>query len=439
MSSRDKWKISWKNVKAGKSCGIKIIIGLSACMFLIFALVILVDFYSDYMLDFSNSHSNKLYLFSPIQSVDFGDFRKEAEEKSLWSNACNADRCSVMADIRPVQSDGLKVKNTSVTINSKTYSGKKYNTEQRSYYRNINSGTALISLALFTDKKDWLGNQTEQLIAGAWPAEPGQILVDDYFLEVFGIPVSDAVGAQISILNDMDEEPLLNNYILSGVVSVDLIRKREDADYDMEDYHCEHIFINLRESDTDRFVICGGSVRYYYDKIEILTGEYTFSGDFTTKNTLKVDGKEETIYLSEKGLSLCLISFFTGKLGRIFAILCIGICLIIFLSLLYVLWFYLQRNKRYMSMLENIGLNRYDRKRLRMIELTILFLCSAMISAYLDLILFILFRYVSSRVLQFTCLNHPFHFCMIFIAGALVFYSLSFFMIQKYDRAEISR
>lgn len=431
MSAKDKWVTALRNVTAGKKTGIRIVIGFALCFFLLFCMMIIGCFYGDYCREFEEKNRSQCYFFTDVRARSLPEMETELAEKRTWAEACGADVCAEMIALRPADGELVLMKDVSLLIDGTAETTKQYSLGRKVYYENLTSSMASLDIAMYTDRRDWCGNVTAEPIRGTWPDRKGELLLDDYLLSVFGIKPESIVGKRITIR--VKNRDILTDYVVSGVVDRALLRNRESDEYTLSDYHIEHLYVHLRGEDCEGFVPCGGTIRYYFDTVRSFTDHFTFSGKPGDGTVVHSASGDVMLNLTDKGLTICLVTFFTAKFGRILLGLGTGICVLIMLSLFYVLWFYLQRNKRYMTMLECIGMERSERMGLRRRELAILGAGALAVALYLTLLFFLVFRYLVERVLQF---RPEFHFGLlaaIVVAGTLIFRVMTDAVVRRYD------
>lgn len=431
MSSRDKWRIARRNVIAGKSSGAKILIGFSLCFFLMICMAVMGSFYKDYKRDFGEKYRQACYFYKSLKAVTLSELEEEKTQFSGIQEQIRADICSRMVTLRSSDDAGIMMRDAVMQIDGETYRAKHYSTDaSRAFYENITSGMAQLDIALFETAEDWCGNIGGELLIGRWPDKEGELLADDYLLSVFGLQPSDVLGKTVSIADG--EKEILKQYTFTGVVSRDLLRNREGVWNTLEDYHLEHIFVFLKQQDRENFTVTG-TVRFYYRDVEQYTESYDFvrgdSGGIEMPEAVKNAG----LSLTDKGIMICMLTFFVNRFGVIIIGIGVGLCILIMASLFYVVWFYLQRNKRYMMMLECIGMERKDRKGLRNRELAIMGTGAWLVAIYLGALFFIVFRYLAEKALGF---EYKFHFGLFFavvIVGTAVFRILTDVVVRKYD------
>ncbi|MBR6018825.1 MAG: hypothetical protein IK055_01245 [Lachnospiraceae bacterium] len=433
MSSKDKWTIARRNVAAGKSSGIKIIIGFALCFFLLFCMLIIGLFYRDYTREFEGKNRKQCYFYSEIRAKTFAELDEELVRKRAWSEACGAENAAVMVSFRIAEDTLVQLRDAAWEMDGVTYTAGRFTTGRRTYYEDLTSSMAALDFALFESETDWCGNLKTELVYGRWPEQEGELLADEYLLGVFGITPAEAVGKTVTIR--AKGEAVLAEYVVSGVAPASLLKERECEDYDLANYHVEHLYVHLRGQDKENLVVGRSSIRYYYSNVKDFTGHYEFSGKLTDGTVIRTADGEQKLSMTGKGMMICLLTFFTGRFGRILLGLGVGICAVTMLSLLYVRWFYLQRNKRYMTMLECIGMDRDNRRSLRRRELVILGGIALAAALYLTLLFYLVFRYFAEKALEFRCSFHFGVFAIVIAAGAAMFLLLSDAVVRKYDES----
>lgn len=411
MRIKDRFIIAIRNLGANKRMVIKMIVGMMFIVLILICSLTIVNSFFAYTKEFNHRNAPDCYYYSNIES-------QEISEKSIsniinnsikMQNKYNADDVLIFCNL---QSDDLSkefnAQNINFIIDEKNYSAKNYTTNRIKAYQNINVGRSSIDLNLYDSrfqvvpKTISVGKEDEYLL-GEYPKNQGEILLDTYILNAYGIENidEDLIGSRISISysDDNNDEVILENYVLSGILDEDIISKRESI-YAF-DSHMEHIYVNLRDEDEGEFNIYYGSVRYYFDNYQDYADNYESMENFIKLNIDEVYSENAGIHLTERGMEYCLINWFLKNIGRLLLLVAVVIGIIVTFSILYIFTFYRDRNAKYFSMLQNIGMEKRDRLWIFNIEIFFIMLIATLVGIYFSVIFLMPLNFITSQVVNF--------------------------------------
>lgn len=414
MSFRDIVIIAFRNLKAGKRNVYKIIIGTGFAFALAYCFVIVANYFSDYKENFWETYRESCYYYDIfdekilVNNID-SIIEKSKENKENYG----ANEYSLLFDVIPNGwENSITAEELIVKLEDTKYTPCNYYINDRKIYEDIKFPYATIPLAYYSDENnifpEYMYDENNALeYVGNYPSNPGELLVDDYILDVLGInreyDSKDIIGKKISLLkknlDNNTEEIFLENYVIVGILSVDELGKREEET--SHDYHFEHIYINLKNEDKEHFFVINGSARYYFDSYDEYIENCKYSDEILNlmKETENVSDWE--YYLTYKGMEICIINWLVSNVGKLVAGLGIIVIVLIFLSLFYTIRFYNIRNIKYMKMLSCIGMKKKDRKKVYNMEFFVIFLASEAVAIYMSALFFIVFRYIVVKLLLF--------------------------------------
>lgn len=412
MNRRDKQRLIFWNLKAGKQLTAKIILGLTFILTLIFCTTFVLYAWISYTGHFNQMYMTDCYYYKPVQQVSLTeaslselttDFLQEQE-------ACHAQAASAFLTLKPtVLSDYPKAGNTQLLINGASHEIQEYFLYNRRSYQNIYDAEAPVELALYCKELSVCTDKIasaygSDYLYGNYPEHPGEIMLDSYILKLYGIsePYDELLGSTIS-LYDTDSsagQVLLQDYTLSGILSADLLAARESLS--ANDPHYEHIYVNLKSEDMSGYTIENGSVRYYFDTYTDYVTNYEHKNLLLERKlsqllTMDANGLQLTYH----GIEYSLLYQMMHTIGRLLLIIVAVLVLVVSLSVSYLLYFYKHRNVKYLSMLGTIGLPKRERHHIYLSELMVMTSVSAAFAIYLSAVFYFLLTYVMRQTLDF--------------------------------------
>lgn len=409
MSINDKIKVAFQNLNAGKSMVKKAVIGITFVIMLICSFGMIIESYYVYMNNFDGKWVKDCYYYTEFREKEIS--RKGIEEILKNSNELQqkyqATEALVLCTIGKTAKD-LEIGNCEWLIDDKCYNATNFNLYKREPYENIYNEKSIIQMLLYSNGISIFPRASTNAgkhnsIIGEYPNNPGEIMLDTYILNVYGIKdnYEEFIGSRISIANKEDNgKTILNHYIITGIFEPEMLQSRESKM--APDWHYEHMVVNLKQEDMYQFLITYASVRYYFDSYAEYIENYDKADEILKLNlTGFVNGDETSIRLTEKGLECCLLHWLMSNVGKLILLIGAVITMIITFSVFYIFQFYRNRNTHYFTMLQNIGMEKGDRRSIFVIEMSCIMLKSTIIGIYLSVMFVLLFGALTKSILNF--------------------------------------
>ncbi|MCM1101131.1 MAG: hypothetical protein NC398_07075 [Acetatifactor muris] len=449
MRVADRIQIAFQNIDAGGRAVNRIIFGMTFVIMLIFSCLMIVQSYFAYTKLFNQRNVSDRYYYTEIYDRDVQDITTgalSAYDRDMQERY-HAEEMSVLCTLQLRDEDEpLDAGHTGLIVDGTEWQiGSAFQYRNKSY-QDIQGSDSPILPALYGRDMDVFAEQItvgygEKYLWGRYPDNPGEILLDDYILEVYGVLDSKAensreglLGKKISIYvaDEGQDRIVLNEYLLTGIFRGDLLSARESVTG--SDHHLEHIYVNLREDDMDRFVISQGSIRYYFNDYWEYAKHYDQADDILRLNISQADREDGAgVKLTGKGLEYCLLYWLMHHLGLLLMIVTAVIGLVITLSVFYTVRFYRKRNARYLSMLQSIGMERRDRMWISSIEMCYMMFVATLRGVCLSCVFLALFNIITSSALNFRMvLDIRYGAAAIFLSWLYVGICLWFSMGKEY-------
>lgn len=409
MRVRDRIRIAFQNLRAGRQMVGKIIFGMTFVLVLLLCSLMSIQSFIVYTSDFNDKHGVDCYYYEVIEDQEISDtwIVSLTEHSQKEKERYHAEEVSVLCTIRPRWGEEqLEAGQIGLSLEDNIYQITEHFIFNRKPYQNIYGKMAPIEIALFQDGiSESADKLTEQYqgayLLGSYPEKPGEIMLDTHILEAYGIEAKEELlGKKVSIYVLDTDEVLLKNYILTGILQADFLSVRESLTAD--DYHLEHIYANLCKEDRERFIVSRGSIRYYFENFE----EYVKNCE-KRDYILRLDisqvysADNRGINLTEKGVEYCLLYCIMHSVGRLMALIAVGVGIIITFSIFYLVEFYRSRNARYFAMLEAIGMERRDRVKIFFAEMCLMMLVATSFSVYLAFLFLTFMNFFTMQALEF--------------------------------------
>lgn len=438
MTSKDIWILALRNLKAGFANVVKIAFGIGCAFMLINCFVGVASFFITYKNNFEKDYKNSCYYYKEIDHVQkLSDALNNVSLIGQQQAEYGACESSYMLDIgiidlnenyTPVYADELEVH-----INDKVYYGKNYFVAQRNHYQNIVNAKSEIYLGYYSKEVNYFPTTIFSEgcnYVGRFPTNEGEIMLDDYFLKVYGIEnkPENLIGATVSLyVQKASKEIICKNYTISGILSAEELTRREDEEY--HDSHLEHIYINVKDEDIEKFAVVYGSSRFYFENYTDLVKNYRYSSELLSMQFNSYASEVMEYHITSKGGEICILTWIMNNMGKLLLFMAVVVVFVIFFSLFYIIRFYFRRNEKYMSMLACIGMKQSNRRKLRNCEMFIMLIGAELIGMYMTNIFFVIFRYITSNLL-----SYAFSVCPITL---LVVVIVSFVLVWGYKELVI--
>lgn len=162
--------------------------------------------------------------------------------------------------------------------------------------------------------------------------------------------------------------------------------------------------MNLRTEDMERFVISNGSMRFYFYDYSEFAKNYKYMDRLIQMNISELKNNDDSsdVILSSLGMEYCLLYWIMNNIGKLLLIVVGIMVLIVTFSVLYIFEFYRNRNSKYISMLQNIGMKQRDRRKLLFTETSVIALMATMLGIYFTVIILMLTNFVTKLVMNFS-------------------------------------
>lgn len=413
MRFKDKITIALQNLKAGKQMVRKMIFGMLFVVMIVFSVMTIMQSYFSYIENFNKKHTTDCYYYTEFknQPITDNEINKLLKESANQKNKYNADEASVLCTITYNNNNNAEIEagSTNLVINNVNYQGVNYFHSNRQVYQSIQSKESPVSLALYQKDFSVFSNTIttaygKEYLIGKYPENSGEIMLDAYILDVYGVKDIDErlLGSTISITytNKATKEIVLQNYKLSGIFKGDLLTQRESLM--TNDNHLEHIYVNLRKEDYNKFNIYYGSVRYYFKDYIEYVNNYEYSKDILKLNVSKIfDSENNPLKITGLGMEYCLLYWVMNNIGKLLLLIAVAIGIIITFSVFYIFQFYRDRNARYLSMLRCIGMEKRDRTHIFTMEICSMMAIATVLGVYLSAIFLLLMNFVTKQALNF--------------------------------------
>lgn len=418
MKVGDKIQIAFQNVNAGRQMVRKIIFGMTFIVMLIFSILTILQSYVSYTEAFNQNNASNCYYYTEIcdQEVQDATTNRLLSYTADLQERYQARETSVLCTLQPRDRElPLEAGSTGLILDGAAWQQiRKSFQGRRKIYQDIQSSGSLISLALYQPGMSVFADKItegygDEYLWGCYPQNPGEIMLDDYILEVYGVlgaetgkSIEDLLGKKVSIyaVDEAGDKVVLDEYLLTGIFRGDLLSVRESVT--SKDYHLEHIYVNLRDGDLERFVISSGSIRLYYDDYLEYVKHYDHIKDILQLNISQINQSDDMeLKLTVKGMEYCLLYWIMHNLGKLLVLVAAVIGLVITFSVFYIIRFYLERNARYLSMLRDIGMERRDRAWILSIEMCYMMFVATLIGVCLSAVFLTLLNVISGSALNF--------------------------------------
>lgn len=407
MSVSECAKIALRNLNVGKKMSIKIIIGLSAVIMLLFSMCIYQKTFDNQVREISVEHKNDCYLYETAEVNSVKQYQKQKkgilENKKSWNvdEVCGFLPVSIYEEEDSFQNNREAIKNARLVIAGKEYAGKKeWLSDIQSTNKLYETDTVRVSFydkdfSLFSNNViEQYREQTgkENYLIGKMPDKEGEVIISDYLLGKFGIKQEEQkqyIGKKISLyVGKKGKDSYFEDYILTGIFDADMIGVREENS--MVKY-MEHIAVNFKEKDCSNLIVpCGGEFRYYREDFQQLTDTYLLTQQKKAQVEMSVYGSLYSVF--ERQISV---------INKILEYIMLGFVVAVTVYITSIIYFFFQRNRVYFVMLRAIGIRRKCIYQITIFEILYLILSAMVIGICFGLLALLGLRRVYEYAIGF--------------------------------------
>lgn len=437
MKIKDMVHIAFQNILAGKQMIKRMIFGIVFVIMILFCFLMILESYYEYIRIFNERNKKDCYYYTEIseQNISNGEIADvlSGVEENIQKFHANEASILCIIQIKNCYTE-VNARNTCININGENYVATNYYVGKRKIYQDISGPLAPIWFALY--KEDFsvfadtiTSEYSGSYMIGEYPINPGEIMIDTYILDVYGIAYDEGLlGSEISIYveDDYGKEILFDSYKITGIFQGDILEERESAT--TKDNHIEHIYVSPRIDDIDSYYILYGSIRYYFNDYSSFVENYKYMRSLLQMDIDKV--KDVDVKLTGKGMECYILYWMANNVGKLLLLISLVICIIITASVLYIFQFYRNRNATYISMLKSIGMTKRDRKCIFFIEISIAIIVASIIGVYLSVVFILLFNVITQQVLNFY-ISIEIKTAIVALLGSWAYFGLCFGCIMK--------
>ena len=391
-------KIAFRNLVVANKMSIKIIIGLSAVVMLLFGMTMYQQTFENQMDKIAIEHKSDCYL-QEIQNIkNIKSYQNQKEfifaDKEEWNiqEVCglisvDTKKNGEKENIDLSEYKDMAIRNAKIVLEGKEYQGRaEWLTALQSQDKSYATDTIKVDFydkdfsvfshnTIYQYQKE-TGN--ENYLIGSLPVKEGEMIISDYMLEKFGIEQTEhkqLIGKSISLyIGEKENVPYFEEYILSGIFDAELIEIREKNIFFK---HTTQIMVCFREEDYNKLEFSDGAqIRYYNKDFEQLTESY-----------LLAKQKKETVEMSVYGKIYSVMEQQISVINKILEYIMIGFVIAVTVYITSIIYFFFQRNRTYFVMLRAIGVRENCIYYITLFEVFYLILCAIIIGVYFAMLI----------------------------------------------------
>lgn len=346
-------RVAFWNMKAYKGSSIKIIIGLTTVVLLLFCSLAYKGAFEKRIINLENQYQMNCYLEKYVEYNDGATYEEELadlqEEKDVigYSEASLLSEVSVMPKNEP-----MYIARAEMNIAGKKLKGKSEILAGITPERHMWSTDNII----IGDWEDGFSPFPEIVIKtygspylyGREPINEKELIISDYLLGEFGLnkeEYSEIVGKNITLYIENGKYTAFKDYKVVGVFSASFLEEREKNTF--YNSSVQHIYAKMDLKTKARYFPRGGMIRLYVSNYEHLAA----SGE-------KARAIDKEIHLSTYGRIYETMSKQVSLFNKIFDYIIWGFIFATTAYLVCILYFFFKQNQDYTMILKAIGINK---------------------------------------------------------------------------------
>lgn len=431
--------VAFQNLLTEKRMSVKIIIGLSTVILLLFCMGVYQQVFDRQMNDISVKNKKDCYLQETREIKSYKEYEKmkaeafsrgktlKTEEVGGFFSIGIADRKSKKApDEIPYSQKAIH--NAVLVVDGKRYQGvedwradihptNEYHKTDTVEVGLYDTGFTLFPRNVVSQYREETGR--EDCLTGELPSGEGEILISNYLLGKFGIDEEEQaslIGKQVSLyLGAAGDTAYCKNYTLSGIFDASVLKVREQRGFPK----CmTQVLIHFTEEDAKKVVFVQvGGIRYYADNFEQLTDTYKEAVELSEKIDISMYGG---IYAQlDRQISV---------INRILRFVIAGFVLAVSVYLISIFHFFFRHRQNYLVMLRAMGLRNSRLYGILFFEIFGLVFSSLIIGVYVSLYILFGLKYVYENAMTFPFLPDASVFwnsCFLAVGYCLILFLLS--------------
>ena len=389
-------------IKADKRGFFKIFLLLGAVFTLVICYTgVSVRFFA-YKSSFNADHLNGCYLYEYYDDVIPLEVTEQDPVKKLFQDnkiIRNASCVSVFTAAEwTVKDDGMFLDNTGLCIDGTDHTVVKLSSFREDRSRSYKLKGARFDVGICKPEYNVFGTAKQALIVGRMPEAPGEIILDDYILSVFGIiarsgasesegyaDYQELLGKHLEIT--YSGETVSGSYVITGIFNSRLLDSREEYDY--TDLFLQHIYLNPTGGDSKTLGIKEMTVRIYYPDYHTISDLAGLSVQMlkNAKTPAVSDNLGNQYGMTGKCVEYCVLVKLLNDSGRLIGLIGACMLLIILFTVLYEYHFFKARTEKFETMLRCVGMSRKDARAVELCRIAIMAVAAALCGTYFSFII----------------------------------------------------
>lgn len=417
-------KVAFWNIKAYKRSSVKIVMGLTIVIVLLYCLISYKCVFDQQILSLKSQYKSDCYLEKYVECISWDEYEEEITNLRKQKNIIGySEGCVLNNLINNNERNDTKrnqISSAYLCVNDQVYNGRSEIlagiNPQNEFW---STDCILIGVwendfpALPENVIEAYEENGKYYLTGRLPQNEKELLVSDYMLEQFGIAENEQerlIGSKITLYFDNKENEFFDNYILTGIFHAPVIEQRDKNSISA---NLQHMYLNLDTKTKRSCNISSAVIRYYVSDYEHLIK----CGELARKT-------DNRINISLYGGIYEVLSKQISSINDILTYIIIGFVFGVTIYLICVLYFFFGQNCGFNSMLKAMGMNNKNIKMIIANELVILCFVSLMIGVYVGMFMLYGLKYIYDYAL---IVKLKFD-CAILVQSALWAFLYSFFV-----------
>lgn len=387
-------KVACWNMTAFRRQSIKIIIGMSTVILLLFCLSVYKFVFEKQIVKVKEDYKTNCYYEKYLEQTGWEDYRKKITILRRQKDLFGYSESSVLADLTVLPEKKDEAVDTQISRACLDIDGQEY------------VGRTEILSGIRPEKKFW---KKDKVLLGIWqkgaeafpdivveefekehswlignlPEREREIMISDYMLEEFGIAREEQerlIGKKVKLYFDGKKYAAFDQYKIAGIFHVAILEGREK---NSSIRNMQQIYVNLDEVTRKNYRIDSCVIRYYTENYDDLL--------VSSEKARRTDGE---ISLSLYGDIYLTMSNQLGTINDILSYVIVGFLFAVTVYLVCILYFFFQENREFMFMLRAVGMKRSYVMKIMFNEILLFSLVSLIIGCYIGLFVLYGLKYI---------------------------------------------
>ncbi len=346
-------RVAFWNMKAYKGSSIKIIVGLTTVVLLLFCSLAYKGAFEKRIINLENQYRMNCYLEKYVEYKDWTSYKKELAHLQEEKDVIGYSEASLLGEVPVIpKNETMQIARAEMIIDGKKLKGKSEIlagiTPERRMWSTDNISIGVWEDGFLPFPEIVIKTYGSPYLCGREPINEKELIISDYLLGEFDLnkeEYREIVGKNITLHVKNGKYTAFKDYKIVGIFRASFLEEREKNR--LYNSSVQHIYAKMDLKTKARYFPRGGTIRLYVSNYEYLVA----SGE-------KARAIDKEIQLSTYGRIYETMSKQVSLFNKIFDYIIWGFIFATTAYLVCILYFFFKQNQDYTMILKAIGINK---------------------------------------------------------------------------------